>query len=334
MRVATVIVVLLALALPAHAAAPPSAEAVRARGLLEIGDVDAARRCAEPLAVGVAPDALALEVLGRIARREGRTDDAVRLLEAAVAADPTSSDAHVHLGGAYVDKLRSVSLLRRLSWARKLRAAVDEAVGLDPTNCKARRALAEFYLEAPPVVGGSPERARSEAAAFRDRCQAHGYLAFALAAQTTGDLPAAEAAAVTALVADPARGEGFALLGWIERLRGVDPEAPPTGAVGSLLEAAPAWHRALHAAGRSGALPGPNIEVAEAKLRASIRRERVAASKARAHWALGLAHQIRGDSDAAWRELTAALALEPSMDLAVRGRDSLAAASEAVASPP
>lgn len=329
MRLVAVVVGVLLVSVPsARGGAPPSPDAMRALALLDAGDVAEARRLAEPLAAAAAPDALALQTLGRIARREGRVDAAVMLLEAAVAADPRRSEACVHLCGAYIDKLRSVGMLQQLDWARKLRLVAQKAVDLDADNCDAQRVLTEFYLQAPRIAGGSPERARSEAARFRDRCAARGHLAFALAAQTVGDLPGAESACVAALRADPGRGEGFALLGWIERLEGIEASAPPTAGCRDLLAAAPSWHQALYEAGRAGVLPGATIEKAESGLRATVRRERAPESKARLRWALGLAHQIRGDGDAAWREFTGALALAPGMDLAVRGRDSLRQATE------
>ncbi len=50
--------------------------------------------------------------------------------------------------------------------AKKVRTEFERAVELDPANWEARTDLAEFYLEAPGIVGGGKDKARAQAQAL------------------------------------------------------------------------------------------------------------------------------------------------------------------------
>jgi tetratricopeptide (TPR) repeat protein len=50
--------------------------------------------------------------------------------------------------------------------AKKVRTSFERAVQLDPKNWEARVDLAEFYLQAPSMVGGGQDKARAQAQAL------------------------------------------------------------------------------------------------------------------------------------------------------------------------
>ena len=52
------------------------------------------------------------------------------------------------------------------AWPKKVHVEFEKAVELAPDNWEARTDLAEFYLEAPGMVGGSEEKARAQADAL------------------------------------------------------------------------------------------------------------------------------------------------------------------------
>jgi tetratricopeptide (TPR) repeat protein len=76
---------------------------------------------------------------------------------------PDSSREHLWLGRAYGEKADSSNFVTAIGLAKKVRLEFETAVRLDPSNAEARSDLAEFYLEAPAIVGGGQSKAQSQA---------------------------------------------------------------------------------------------------------------------------------------------------------------------------
>jgi tetratricopeptide (TPR) repeat protein len=94
--------------------------------------------------------------------------------ERAVSERPADSEYRRWLGRAYggaAEQARSFSL------AKKVRRTFEEAVRLDPSNLAARRDLAEFYIEAPWIVGGSSGKALEQIEAIAKVDAVAGHLA-------------------------------------------------------------------------------------------------------------------------------------------------------------
>jgi len=81
----------------------------------------------------------------------------------AVALDSSNSRFHLWLGRVYGEKADRANFLSAASLAGKVRDEFQRAVQLDPKDVDARLDLAEFYLEAPGIVGGGEEKAREQA---------------------------------------------------------------------------------------------------------------------------------------------------------------------------
>jgi tetratricopeptide (TPR) repeat protein len=99
-------------------------------------------------------------------------DNAIPNCEQAVQYASQNSDYHMWLGRAYGEKAeRESSFLL----ARKVKKEFEEAVRLNPRNIPARRNLAEFYAQAPWIVGGSKDGAKQQvdAVAALDPVQGH-----------------------------------------------------------------------------------------------------------------------------------------------------------------
>src|SRR5215469_7299045 len=77
--------------------------------------------------------------------------------------DPQKSLYHLWLGRIYGEKADRVGFLSAASMVRKVRSSFERAVELDPNSWEARTDLAEFYLEAPSIVGGGRDKAREQA---------------------------------------------------------------------------------------------------------------------------------------------------------------------------
>ena len=93
-------------------------------------------------------------------------DRAIAACEKAVSLDPSNAEFHLWLGRTYGEKADSVSFFSAAGLAKKVRNEFEKAVALDPNDWAARTDLAEFYLEAPGIVGGGQDKARAQAAAL------------------------------------------------------------------------------------------------------------------------------------------------------------------------
>ncbi|MFZ0815979.1 MAG: tetratricopeptide repeat protein [Candidatus Sulfotelmatobacter sp.] len=91
-------------------------------------------------------------------------DAAISACEKAIALEPNNSVYHLWLGRAYGEKADRSIFFKAVGLAKKLRTEFERAIELDPSNWQARTDLAEFYLEAPSIVGGGRDKARAQAA--------------------------------------------------------------------------------------------------------------------------------------------------------------------------
>jgi tetratricopeptide (TPR) repeat protein len=160
--------------------------------------------------------------------------------ERAVSARPDDSEYRRWLGRAYgaaAEHAKSFSL------AIKVRQAFLEAVRLGPWNIAARRDLAEFYVEAPWIVGGNRSKALDQIDAIAKLDPVAGHLARAayLSDGKRFDDAAAEYRRALDLRPDridpyleaadfyEARGDSAALAGVIEQGARVTPSDPRLG---------------------------------------------------------------------------------------------------------
>ncbi len=90
-------------------------------------------------------------------------DRAESACKRAVALDSNNSRFHLWLGRVYGQKAGRANFLSAASLAGKTRNEFQRAVQLDPNDTDARRDLAEYYFEAPGIVGGGQDKAREQA---------------------------------------------------------------------------------------------------------------------------------------------------------------------------
>jgi tetratricopeptide (TPR) repeat protein len=87
-------------------------------------------------------------------------DNAIRNGERAIQLNPNNANYHLWLGRAYGSKAEQAGALTAFSLARKTVASFEKSVQLNPSDWHARRDLAEYYVEAPAIVGGGKDKAR------------------------------------------------------------------------------------------------------------------------------------------------------------------------------
>jgi tetratricopeptide (TPR) repeat protein len=102
-------------------------------------------------------------------------DRAISACEKAVILAPTNGEYHLWLGRTYGEKADASSFFTAAGLAKKVRTEFERAVALDPKNAVSRTDLAEFYMEAPGIVGGGQDKARAQAEALShlDPVKAH-----------------------------------------------------------------------------------------------------------------------------------------------------------------
>jgi tetratricopeptide (TPR) repeat protein len=96
----------------------------------------------------------------------GNWDEGIPACERATELDPANGLYHLWLGRIYGEKADSASFMTAAGLAKKVRTEFETAVRLAPNNPDARSDLAEFYLEAPGIVGGGKDKAEDEAIAL------------------------------------------------------------------------------------------------------------------------------------------------------------------------
>jgi tetratricopeptide (TPR) repeat protein len=141
----------------------PARAATSARDLLAAGKVDEAIQILEQQAGQSATDAEAYNLLCRAYFMIDQWDRGINACEHATKLDPQKSLYHLWLGRIYGEKADRAGFVSAAGLAKKVRIEFERAVELDPRNWEARTDLAEFYLEAPSIVGGGKDKARAQA---------------------------------------------------------------------------------------------------------------------------------------------------------------------------
>lgn len=119
-------------------------------------------------------------------------DRGIAACEKAIALAPNNSIYHMWLGRIYGEKADRSNFLTAASLAGKVRSEFEMAVRLDPDNVDARTDLAEFYLEAPGIVGGGRDKAEAQAKTLAQLDPAKAYWVKGRLAEKNKDLAAAE----------------------------------------------------------------------------------------------------------------------------------------------
>jgi len=119
-------------------------------------------------------------------------DRAISACEKAVTLAPSNSEYHLWLGRTYGEKADATSFFTAAGLAKKVRTEFERAVALDPKNAVGRTDLAEFYLEAPGIVGGGQDKARAQAEALSKLDPVKAHWVNGRLAEKNKDTPTAE----------------------------------------------------------------------------------------------------------------------------------------------
>jgi len=95
-----------------------------------------------------------------------KREEAVALLEKAARAQPGNAEYLFWYATAAFERVDDVGMLSKMSLASDGRKAYEKAAALDPHHVGARVGLAQFYLGAPAIAGGSQEKAAAQGQAL------------------------------------------------------------------------------------------------------------------------------------------------------------------------
>ncbi|MGA0920340.1 MAG: tetratricopeptide repeat protein [Gemmatimonadaceae bacterium] len=121
----------------------------------------------------------------------------------AIATNPKVGEYHLRLGQAVGAQAATASTVRQPFLARRVKAAFEEAVALDPSLVEAREGLIFFYAFAPGLMGGSDEKAREQQRALLTLNPMRGQMAAATLAARARDTTGVERALRAAIAAAP-----------------------------------------------------------------------------------------------------------------------------------
>jgi tetratricopeptide (TPR) repeat protein len=170
-----------------------SARAISVQDMLAAGRADDAIATLREQTARAPKDAESFNFLCRAYFMVDEWDRSIEACERARDLDPQKSLYHLWLGRAYGEKADRVGFLSAAGLAKKVRTSFERAVELDPRSWEARSDLAQFYLDAPGIVGGGKEKAVAQANALMELKPGIGHWILARVAEKNKDLAGAEA---------------------------------------------------------------------------------------------------------------------------------------------
>src|SRR6267143_3378694 len=176
----------LALSLPGRATADSP------KDLLAAGRVDDVIQTLKQPISHSSSDAEANNLLCRAYFMLEEWDHGISACERAINRAPQNSLYHLWLGRIYGEKADRAGFMSAAGLAKKVRNEFERAVQLDPNSWEARTDLAEFYLEAPGIVGGGKDKARAQSDALSTLKPAMAHYILARIAEKNKDNATAE----------------------------------------------------------------------------------------------------------------------------------------------
>lgn len=131
--------------------------------LLRAGKSNDARRVLDAAIQQNPNDAQAYNLLCRLYFQLEQWDNALRMAEKSVVLSPENSNYHLWLGRAAGRKAETANPFAAWGLARRVHSEFERSVELDGNNLPARSDLAEYYMEAPGFLGGDKKKAREQA---------------------------------------------------------------------------------------------------------------------------------------------------------------------------
>jgi len=144
-------------------------------------------------------DAEAFHLLSKAYFHLKKWDLAVDYGERSVALAPNNSNYWMWLGRAYGEKADASGFAAAYTLAKKVKSSFERAVQLDGNSVAARTDLAEYYMEAPAIIGGGADKAADQAKQINRLDPAKAHWIYARLNEKKKDYGAAESEYVQAI---------------------------------------------------------------------------------------------------------------------------------------
>jgi tetratricopeptide (TPR) repeat protein len=190
-----------------------------APALLASGRVDEALSALHSQITDAPNDPVAHNLLCRAYFSIGEWDRGISACEKAVSLAPNNSQYHLWLGRIYGEKADRSTFMTAAGLARRVRNEFETAVHLNPKSVDARSDLAEFYLEAPGIIGGGRDKAAQQADSLLPLDPARAHWVNARIAEKKHDFVLAEAEYKQAISASHGGASAWLNLGLFYRHR-------------------------------------------------------------------------------------------------------------------
>jgi tetratricopeptide (TPR) repeat protein len=254
-------------------------------------------------------DPVAHNLLCRAYFSLGDWDRGIAACEKAVLLAPDNSQYHLWLGRIYGEKADKSGFMTAAGLARRVRDEFEKAVHLNPKSVDARSDLAEFYLEAPGIVGGGRDKAQAQADSLLSMDPARAHWVNGRIAEKKKDFTTAEQEYHEAIQASHGSASAWLNLGlfYRHRERWDEMERALTHVRGATVDRPDALVDAAEILIHSQRNLPEAVRLLQAYLNSSAKVEQAPAFKV--HYLLGTADENLGDRQGAAAEYRAALDL-------------------------
>jgi tetratricopeptide (TPR) repeat protein len=295
-------------------AAVTAAAAADVPTLLAEGRIDDAISTLQGKLSSTPNDAESYNLLCRAYFALGNWDRGISDCEQSVKLAPGNSRYHLWLGRIYGEKADRANWFTAASLAGKVRTEFETAVKLNPESVDARTDLAEFYLEAPGIVGGGRDKAEAQAKVLDTLDPSKACWVRGRVAEKNKNLPLAEKEYRAAI--DVSHGSALSWLNLALFFRNHDRLDEMEDAIRHASAAQTGHSEVLVDAAETLNRTGRNIPSAIELLRRYLSSTVEAAPAFKAHYLLGTLLEKQGDKREAAQEYRAALTLAKSYSAA------------------
>lgn len=105
---------------------------------------------------------------GKLKYNQKEFKAAIEIFESLVEKYPENAEVHFWLGSSNIEALQEASLFEKASLSYYGLKHLKQAIAIDSSHLQARVRLANYYLHAPAIAGGSYSKALEQAIALRD----------------------------------------------------------------------------------------------------------------------------------------------------------------------
>jgi len=277
--------------------------------------------------------------------------DMEKYAKKAVELDKTNASYYITLGDILGIEAQRGNKLRAMGRAKDGRKAIESALAIDPDNIEAREWLLNYYVYAPGFAGGDKDKARVQAEEIAEIDGVEGNMAWALIYEDADEnYEAAEAEYLKALSAEPDEPRPYFAYAYFCSRRGEDDKARSIAMellekewiddatrtrvhmdLGFMYQGSEEWEkaaaeftksleadstemRAVYQLGRTYIFAESNLDEAERHYILYLSQPRLKGwwpARADAHYRLAMVYNLKGEKEAASREVEEALKLNP-----------------------